>query len=737
MKESQFDEAFDVLTLQNEQSEREQRRLEEILQSFGARLTALAETQKAKRKDIEARWLDDLAQYHGTVSKDEADKLKNSKRSSIVVNITRHKTNTAEARFIDLMFPADDKNWSMSATPNPVLGYMQEQQLLQLIQSGQITESDAEKLRREIADKAAAGMERTIEDQLIESDYAAKCRVMIHDACTIGTGIIKAPFADAKLRKRWDASGADVVLEVIQDITAGVEVVSPWDFFPDMEARNIDEAEFVFQRHVLTKQEVKNLLLLPNVLHEQIEKVLESDATTIINDNFADVRAIGGDGINTTRNRYEMWEYHGIITKDELESVGMDADYSDVVTGSVLILNGKVIRASINPLDTDALPYSVFCWEKDNNSIFGYSIPYMMRSPQNVVTAAMRMMMDNGGLSVGGQFVVNRKILSPADGSYEITPKKLWFVNDETIPAANAMTVFNIPSNQQELANIYQLGRSLIDEQSSLPAIATGEGDPNAAPQTATGVTIQSGAAKVVFKRAVKNFDDDVTVRVITRFYDWNMQYSQDRSIKGDFKVHAKGSSTLVVRDQEAKALTDLMSLATHPLFGLMIKPKELLREVLKAKQINSTTVLKSDDEIESLIKQQQENPQQSPEVMKLQMQMQVEQLKLQQKQAELQLEAQRLQAEAQQKEQQLMLNYEIEMSKLAVQQQTTVEKLKTQAGAVNAQAMLAQLREQNRREVEEAKIRTQRQIAAITADQNATKQAMQEANLRAGHDTF
>ena len=50
---------------------------------------------------------------------------------------------------------------------------------------------------------------------------------------------------------------------------------------------------------------------------------------------------------------------------------------------------------------------------------------------------------------------------------------------------------------------------------------------------------------------------------------------------------------------------------------------------------------------------------------------------------------------------------------------------------------MLAQLREQNRKEVDEARIRTQRQIAAITADQNATKQALQLRNLDAGHDTF
>lgn len=741
---SQFDAAFaEAIGIEEANAMAEQRKLEEQLQSFGGRLTTLFKEQVRKKADIENRWLEDLRQYYGKLSAEEEQQANKAKRSKVIVNVTRHKTNTAESRFIDMMFPADDKNWGIGPTPDADLPYGFADRIAADPQLQQMPPDFLQRMATEYAADAAKKMEKKIEDQLVEADFAAKARKMIHDAVTIGTGILKAPTVDGRLDKRWIRQGGVTTLVVEQVIEAGVEYISPWDFFPDMSARSIDECEFTFERKYLTKRQAADLLLMPGILEDQVRKAMEKGAevTSSTEDRFSELRNISGDGINTVRSRFEMLEYRGTIEVEDMVAAGMtealELGEADVITGTVLMLNGCVIRVSLNPLDTGDNVYSVFNWEKDNNSIFGYGVPFVIRSPQQILNASMRMMMDNGGLSVGPQVAINRRVLTPADGQYEITPKKLWFVNDETIPANAAMNVFNIPSNQQELANIYQLGRALIDEQSSLPAVATGEGDPNAAPQTATGVTIQSGAAKIVFKRAVKNFDDDVIVPIIRRFYDWNMQYSEDESIKGDFKVNARGSSTLLIREQEAKSLTELLGLTTHPVFSVMIKPDELLREILKSRQINGSNILLTEDEIKAKIEEQKQNQQQNPEMAKLQMQMQIEQAKLQQKQAELQLDVQRMAAEAQQKEQQMMLMYEIEMSKLAAQQQTTVEKLKQQAGAINAQMMIEQMREQNRREMESAKLQTQRQIAALTAQQEQSKQMMQNMNLQAGYDTF
>ena len=704
-----------------------QQELADSLQIFGARLKRLADDQVKAKTDIEARWLEDLRAYHGRYNEGELARIRKINGSEIFVNITRHKCNTAESRLIDMLFPPDDKNWSISATPSPQLENMPvDADIKTIVQQG---------------NRAAKDMEREIHDQLVEANYSAKCRDAIHDAVIFGTGIIKAPVVEGRVNKRWTRGEDGSMRLVVEEVLAPtVEVVSPWDYFPDMSARNKSECEFEFERKFLNKRQVKDLMLLPNVLVDQVAEILrDEDAEITQNDRFSEVREISGDTVNNQRTRYEMWEYHGSITNDELAAVGIDAEEGAVVFGTVLLLNGRVIRVSLNPLDTEESPYSLFNWEVDANGMFGFGVPYLVRSPQRMVNASVRMMMDNAKLSVAPQIMLNKKLVEPADGDWSFAPFKRWYIKDETVPINQAMQFFNVPSNQADLSAIYQLSRFLVDEQSSLPAVATGEGDPNAAPQTATGVAIQSGAAKVVFKRVVKNFDDDLTIPTIKRFYDWNMQYSDKDEIKGDFEVHAKGTSTLMVKEQEAALMAEVLGMIDPMELRLRIKPEEAIKEFFKLRGINAADMLRSDEEVAEQMQKMQEQQQGAgdQDAQKLQMQMQIEQAKLQQKEMQLQMDMQQWQTEAQQKEQQMVMQYELEMSKLAAQQQTTVEKLKLESGALETKVMLDQMREQNRREVEQQRIETQRQIAAIRAQQTENRQAMQLANLKAGYDTF
>ena len=77
--------------------------------------------------------------------------------------------------------------------------------------------------------------------------------------------------------------------------------------------------------------------------------------------------------------------------KDELD---------DEVEATVFFAGNRVIKVSLNPMDSDEQPFSVFNWEKDESSIFGFGVPCLMRSAQKVINASWRMMMDNAGLSV-------------------------------------------------------------------------------------------------------------------------------------------------------------------------------------------------------------------------------------------------------------------------------------------------------------------------------------------------
>lgn len=728
---SEYEEVFD--SADNEATEAELRaEIDAKLAAFGGRLQALADKQVKDRNDIEVRWLDDMRAYHGKYDAATLTRIRNSGGSEAFINLTKNKCNAAESRLSDMLFPSDDRNWSLTPTPNPELNKLLESDAVINIDGQETTEKELAEWELEEAGKKAKEMQREIDDQLVEADYAAKCREAIHDAVVLGTGILKGPIVDGRVIKSWvNGEDGEMRLEIKETLGATVEVVSPWDYFPDMAARNKSECEFEFERKYLTRQKVEELLDLPgdSILREQVIKVLsDEEPTEDTDDSFNNRRVISGYSQNVTRSRYILWEYHGYISHEELEVCGFFDDqeetedkeeYQRGITGSVLLLNGRVIRVSMNPLDTEESPYSVFTWERDANSIFGFGVPFMIRSPQKMLNASVRMMLDNSRLSVGPQIVMNKKLVTPADGSWQFSPYKRWNVNDETRSVREAVQFIDVPSNQSELDKIYQLSRMLIDEQSSMPAIATGEGDPNAAPQTATGVAITSGAAKVVFKRVVKNFDDNMIRPMIKRFYDWNMQYSDKNEIKGDMQVNALGSTSLMIREQEAQIMGDVLRMIDPREIMLRIEPEEAIAKFFKSRNISTAGLLKPEEEVEKLKEAEAQSGQMTPEQQKMQFDMQ------------------KIQMQAQQQEQKMMIEYEIAMRKLAAEQQTTVEKIKQQSGAIEMRAYIDQLKEQNRRQIEEMRIATQRQIAGVKAQQEANKQNMQMNNLQAGYDTF
>jgi hypothetical protein len=205
--------------------------------------------------------------------------------------------------------------------------------------------------------------------------------------------------------------------------------------------------------------------------------------------------------------------------------------------------------------------------------MFGYGVPYLMRTPQRILNTAWRMLMDNSGVAVGPQIVAKQGKVLPADGGWEITPMKLWFATDENAPVNDVFASHEINSHQQEISNIILAAKQFADEETNLPMIAQGER--GAMPeQTATGMSMLMNAANTVLRRMVKSFDDQVTKPLITGFYDWNMQFNDSDEIKGDFTIDARGSSSLMVKELQTQQLMQFVNFYAHPAFGPILAPK-------------------------------------------------------------------------------------------------------------------------------------------------------------------
>jgi hypothetical protein len=665
----------------------------DMLESMGESLAKRRDAWVTARgaSGVERRWLEDIDQYNG---RDDATKAAASmmdavergfpvtnqaarpQRSTVFVNITRPKTNAAEARLANMLCPTDDRNWGLKPTPDPKLvqaamaqakakaltaqtavpagGAPQPQPVP--VPAGQAAPAsspgaglspypshDAQGQLAEAA-RCAKAMQDEMDDQLIECDYLGQLRLMMHDCAVLGAGVVKGPIVVNRVRKAWqpmmdagDASAADgaqtcssgvYALEIVEETKPASERVDPWNVYPDPSCgEDIHTGRGVFEKKTYTSKQLRELAKQPGYLREQISKVLEEGPQSALSTSRDTRNRADSGGNEADKDHYEMWEYWGEFSPADLSAAGVEVPEgsTDAISGCVMIVNKTVIKGYLNPMETGDLPYDVMVWEKVDGSCWGYGMPYLIRPAQRVLNAAWRQLMDNSGLSVGPNVVIDPTVIQPADGRWELTGRKIWNKIDATVSAKDAFASFDFPSNGQDIQEIIRLAMEFADQESSMPQLAQGE--QGTAPDTVGGMTLLMNSSNVVLGRMVKQFDDNVTRPHIRRYYDWNMAYNDKAELKGDFQVDARGSSALLVRDMMHQTMLSLGQYQASGIISPMVNWEAWFKEILQMAHMDPTDIMKTEAEIAQL---QTQPPSATPEQIRAQALLQVAQIRAQ-----------------------------------------------------------------------------------------------------------
>jgi hypothetical protein len=541
-----------------------------------------------------------------------------------------------------------------------------------------------------LAKKKAEAMQREIEDQLTECDYNGELRKMLHDAAVFGTGVIRGPIVTNRTRKAWqpytDAQGQQVhQIEIVEELAPASFRVDPHNVWPDPACgENIHHGKGIYEREQITAKQIRELAKQPGFMKAQLRKVLEEGPKR--SHTMEELR--DDDQRDVARDLYEMWTYWGEVEHDDLDAAGVDAGDKDElksVSACVIIINSTVVKAFLNPLEGGDLPYDFYVWEKVANSVWGYGIPYLMRSQQKVLNAAWRQMMDNAGVSSGPQIVMKPNVIQPADKQWQLSSRKIWYATDDVDDVSKAFATFEFNSHQAELSGIIKMATELVDQETGVPTILQGE--KGAAPDTVGGMQMLMNSANVVLRRLVKQFDDMVTRPHIRRYYDYNMLYNEDEEVKGDFSINARGSSALLIRDIQNQAFLNLLAAGANPIYGMYLDTEKLFRKALQAQHIDPTDVFKSEEEIEQIKEQQKAMANQPPppdpriEAANLRAQTDLQRAQMQNEgdMAEIQARQVKMQQEAEIKMAELELTREIEMLKMSNAQNLSLEKIKAQ----------------------------------------------------------
>ena len=564
------------------------------LDEIGSELRRKILMQMTLRYEIEFRWLEDVRQYHGRYSEDTESRLTRDKTGSsrIFVNLTRPKCEALESRLAEMLFPTDDRNWLIQPTPKPELS---------ILRATSPQHAEHAQTIQQQAKLAADAMQNLMDDQLTETDYAERAKKAIHNAVVYGIGILKGPVIAAKVEKQWVNQGGVQVLNTSQEMVPRVEVVSPWDFFPDMSATKLEECEFIFERRYITKKALRRLAQAPGYRAESIRDVLKEAPRYSGSTDWhrRELREINNLTQPFDETQYEWWQYHGPLEREDAIALGINMPDDPLLGVECMIelVNDKVIRAEVHPLDTQDTLYSLYALVPDDSTVFGYGVPYLLRSSQSAINAAWRMMLDNAALSVGPQLVINQHVVKPADGVYALSPRKVWLMNDPTRHASEAFAATDVRSYQPELMSMFETARNLIEKESNIPDLM--QGDLGSMPQqTASGMSMAMNAANTVLRRLVKRWDDEITKTLIRRFYDYNMQYSDQQDVKGDFEVDARGSSALMVKESQSQALLNLINVAQAPTIAPLMKWPAMIRKALETLRLSPDELVYTDDEI-------------------------------------------------------------------------------------------------------------------------------------------
>lgn len=608
-----------------------------LIRALSLELQAEFTKRKSDRRPIEQRWIEDIAQYNAQYTGATLAGIESRPYGSkVFVPLTRRICNVVEAKTGDLLFPTDDRNFAVQASPEPDLSEA-EAMAKQLgpdvpvqVSGGMTLPADAvrsalREIREENAGKANA-MQRAIDDQLKESRYAGEGRKAIHNAIKLGTGIIKGPFVLGRVKKRWLRANGAMALQRIESWAPAASNVDPWNYYPDLTVGDVEDMNGHFEVHPLNKAKLARLAKQPGFDEGAIRRILSAsfDAATDSANDAAQRDAAGTSGV--TRESYSLVEYNGPVDHDKLVAYGVPMPEDSLLVYMAVVWfhagSGEVVKAILNPMDTEEQPYCVFNWQRDTACVLGYGVPYELRDTQEAGNSTFRAMLDNMGLSVGGQTVINDQKVIPANGSWAMEPNKVWRLKDASQQVQNVFGFYQVNSLATELLAIFNTIKTVAEEIGG-PALAMqGSEAPSFMQAGATGAALAFNAANVWMRRAVRNWDDQVTVPMVGRFIDWNMQYNPDDGIKGDLQAMARGTSALLEADGYAGRIQVLMQMSAQA--GIPVrKIVNQLRKVAVALRLDPDEVLPDDAEVKTMEDAQQKSgPPPNPEMERIKQRM-------------------------------------------------------------------------------------------------------------------
>ena len=587
------------------------------------------------REQDEQRWLRAYRNYRGLYGSDV--QFTEAEKSRVFIKVTKTKTLAAYGQIVDVLFannkfplsveptelpegvakdvsfdpkePEEIANKSMESPygfrgdGNDLPKGATERSLQERLGPLQEKLSEVENLKEEVGKTpssvtfspamiAAKAMEKKIMDQLEESSANKSLRSTAFEMALFGTGVMKGPFAVDKEYPNWGDDGEyDPTFKTIPQVSH----VSVWNFYPDPDSTNMDEAQYVIERHKMSRSQLRSLKKRPHFRPQVIEDAIEAGENydkKSWEDDLADYAP------ENYIERFEVLEYWGncdvdMLLQQDIE-IPKELQKLDEIQVNVWICNGKLIRMVINPFKPARIPYVAAPYELNPYSFFGVGVAENMDDTQTLMNGFMRMAVDNAVLSGNLLIEVDETNLVPGQ-DLSVYPGKV-FRRQGGAPG-QAIFGTKFPNVAGENLQLFDKARQLADESTGMPSFAHGQTGITGVGRTASGISMLMNAAAGSIKTVIKNVDDYLLKPLGEGLFKFNMQFDYDPQIKGDLEVKARGTESLMANEVRSQRLMQFLQVSSNPALAPFAKFQYIIREIAKAMDLDPDNVTNNMDE--------------------------------------------------------------------------------------------------------------------------------------------
>lgn len=529
----------------------------------------------------------------------------------IYVGICDLKSKGAESWITDILLSSIDKPFTLKPTPIPELPDWMKEQVVDMLEDELMSLGGMENMgalmdrAKELknitlkyayaqAERAAAGMERHIEDQLVEGGWRIEFANFVHNLTVFPFAVLKAPAITSKPIGRWDGNS----YKVEQQPVWSVKAISPFDCFWSPDSTNPQDGEYFIHRARMGHAQLHNCIGLPGFNEEAIRQVLDSYAHGFsIEANGDSVRDDLEEKEETlfSSNLVDVIVMNGLVPGDLLADNGVIVpDIQQHYESEVWVVNDICIRAVLNTHPLLARPVYGTSFGKIPGTFAGNGVVDLVRDIERMGNASIRAMLRNFAYSAGPIAEAVAERFETGEEYDQIEPFKIYHVKpDFTGQNGEAMRFKIVPNVANQLLDAFSYYMKLADDFSQVPAYVLGNPQVAGAGRTLGGLSMLMGNAAKGIKQVLLNIDRDIIEPMIQSYYVLNMTIGDDDDIKADAKVVARGASGLLQRELAQTRTIEILNLLTPYVQAGALDAasiKILLREILK------TTGLPVDD---------------------------------------------------------------------------------------------------------------------------------------------